>query len=35
MNGISGLITEFNVHREAEMKAYEFSLKFIAADIII
>ena len=34
-NGISGLITEFNVHREAEMKAYEFSLKFIAADIII
>ncbi len=35
MNGISGLVTEFSVQREAEMKAYEFSLKFIAADIII
>jgi len=35
MNGISGLVTEFSVNREAEMKAYEFSLKFIAADIII
>ena len=34
-NGISGLVTDFNVHRDAEMKAYEFSLKFVAADIIL
>ena len=34
-NGISGIVTDFNVHREAEMKAYDFSLKFIAADIIL
>ena len=34
-NGISGLVTDFNVHRDAEMKAYEFSLKFSAADIIL
>lgn len=34
-NGISGLVTDFNVHRDAEMKAYEFSLKFTAADIIL
>jgi len=35
MNGISGIVTDFNVHRDAEMKAYEFSLKFVAADITI
>ena len=34
-NGISGLVADFNVHRDAEMKAYEFSLVFIAADIIL
>jgi hypothetical protein len=34
-NGISGIVTDFVTHREAEMKAYEFSLKFIAADIIM
>ena len=34
-NGISGLVTNFGVHREAEMKAYEFSLTFMAADIIL
>lgn len=34
-NGISGLVTEFAVNREAEMKAYEFGLKFVAADIIL
>jgi len=34
-NGISGLVTNFSFNREAEMKAYEFSLKFIAADIIL
>ncbi len=34
-NGISGLVTDFNVHRDAEMKAYEFSLKFVAADVIL
>jgi hypothetical protein len=34
-NGINGIVTDFNVRRDAAMKAYEFSLKFIAADIII
>ena len=34
-NGISGLVTNFGVHREAEMKAYEFSLTFMATDIIL
>ena len=34
-NGISGLISDFNINRDAEMKAYEFSLMFIAADIIL
>jgi len=34
-NGISGLVTSFNVTRDAEMKAYEFALKFVAADIIM
>jgi hypothetical protein len=34
-NGISGLVTSFNVNRDAEMKAYEFALKFVAADIIM
>jgi hypothetical protein len=34
-NGIHGIVTDFNVKRDAAMKAYEFSLKFIAADIII
>ena len=34
-NGISGLISDFNVNRDAEMKAYEFSLMFVAADIIL
>ena len=34
-NGIGGLVTDFNVHQDAEMKAYEFSLKFAAADIIL
>jgi hypothetical protein len=34
-NGIHGIITDFHVHRDAEMKAYEFALKFIAANHII
>lgn len=34
-NGISGLVTDLSVSREAEMKAYEFSLRFMAADIIL
>ena len=34
-NGIHGIITDFHVHRDAEMKAYEFALKFVAANIII
>jgi len=34
-NGISGLVADFNMHRDAEMKAYEFSLVFMAADIIL
>jgi len=34
-NGIHGIITDFHVHRDAEMKAYEFSLKFVAANVII
>ena len=34
-NGINGIVTDFNVKRDAAMKAYEFSLKFTAADIII
>jgi len=34
-NGIKGMVSDFNVHRDAEMKAYEFSLKFVAADIIL
>ena len=34
-NGIHGIVTDFNVKRDAAMKAYEFSLQFIAADIII
>ncbi len=34
-NGISGLVQDIAIHRDAEMKAYEFSLRFFAADIII
>jgi len=34
-NGISGLVTDLSLQRDAEMKAYDFSLKFIAADIIL
>jgi len=34
-NGIKGMVMDFNVQRDAEMKAYEFSLKFVAADIIL
>ena len=34
-NGISGLVSQFVVHRDAEMKAYEFELQFAAADIIL
>ena len=34
-NGIHGIVTDFHIHRDAEMKAYEFALKFVAADIII
>ena len=34
-NGIGGLVTDFNVHQDAEMKAYEFSLKFAAADVML
>lgn len=34
-NGISGLLTDMTVNREAEIKAYEFGLKFTAADIIL
>ena len=34
-NGIHGIVTDFIIHRDAEMKAYEFSLKFVAANVII
>jgi len=34
-NGISGLVAGFSVNRDAEMKAYEFSLVFMPADIIL
>jgi hypothetical protein len=34
-NGISGIVTDFTIKRDAAMKAYEFSLKFIASDIIL
>ena len=34
-NGISGLVVDAVIHREAEMKAYDFSLQFMAADIIL
>ncbi len=34
-NGISGLVEDFSVSRDAAMKAYEFSLKFRVADIIL
>ena len=34
-NGISGLVSNFNVSRSAEEKAYEFALLFNAADIIL
>jgi len=34
-NGIHGIVTDFYIHRDAEMKAYEFSLKFVAANVII
>lgn len=34
-NGIHGLITEFNISRDAENKVYEFALKFVAANVII
>ena len=34
-NGIHGIVTDFHVHRDAEMKAYEFALKFVAANVII
>ena len=34
-NGIKGMVMDFNVQRDAEMKAYDFSLKFVAADIIL
>jgi hypothetical protein len=34
-NGISGLVQDIAIHRDTEMKAYEFSLRFFAADIII
>ena len=34
-NGIHGVITDFHIHRDAEMKAYEFALKFVAANVII
>lgn len=34
-NGISGLVSDFTVHRDAEMKAYEFTLVFMPADIIL
>ena len=34
-NGIHGLITEFNINRDAENKVYEFALKFVAANVII
>ena len=34
-NGIKGMVSDLNIHRDAEMKAYEFSLKFVAADIIL
>lgn len=35
MSGIQGVVSDFIVHRDAEMQAYDFSLKFIAANIII
>jgi len=34
-NGISGLVADMVISREAEHNAYEFSLRFIAADIIL
>lgn len=34
-NGISGLVTDFYFARDAEMKAYDFTLTFTAADIIL
>jgi len=34
-NGISGLVADMVISREAEHKAYEFSLRFMAADIIL
>lgn len=34
-NGISGLVADMTIHREAEHKAYDFNLMFIAADIIL
>jgi hypothetical protein len=34
-NGISGLVAGFTVNRDAEMKAYEFTLVFMPADIIL
>jgi hypothetical protein len=34
-NGISGLVEDFSVNRDAAMKAYEFSLKFRVADITL
>lgn len=34
-NGITGIVTDFNVHRDAEERAYVFSIKFMAADIIL
>jgi hypothetical protein len=35
MCGIRGVVTDFIMHRDAEMQAYEFALKFLAADIIV
>jgi len=35
MSGIQGVVSDFVIHRDAEMQAYEFSLKFIAANIIV
>jgi len=34
-NGISGLVADMVISREAEHNAYEFSLRFMAADIIL
>lgn len=34
-NGIHGIVTDFHIYRDAEMKAYEFALKFVAANVII